>query len=57
MTDRYTQMEHLNWTTFSSPAENCAGRLCKLTQKKYGIIPKVTDKEYFTNSMHKEMCP
>ena len=33
-------------------AENCAGRLCKLTQKKYGIIPKVTDKEYFTNSMH-----
>ena len=52
MTDKYTKEEHLNWSTFSSPAENCAGRLCKLTQKKYGKIHGVTDKEYFTNSSH-----
>ena len=52
MTDKYTNMDHLNWSTFSTPAESCAGRLCKLTKKEYGIIPGVTDKDYFTNSMH-----
>ena len=56
MTDQYTQKDHLNWSTFSTPAESCAGRMCKLTKKKYGVIPGVTDKDYFTNSMHKAEC-
>lgn len=56
MTDQYTVKDHLNWTTFATPAESCAGRLCLLARKKYGIIPGVTDKEYFTNSMHKAEC-
>ena len=33
-------------------AESCAGKLCQLTTKKYGIISGVTDKEYYTNSSH-----
>ena len=37
-------------------AESCAGRLCLLARKKYGVISGVTDKEYFTNSMHKVEC-
>ena len=52
MTDKYTKADHLNWSTFATPAESCAGRLCKLAAKKYGIIKGVTDKEYFTNSSH-----
>ena len=56
MTDQYTQQEHLNWSTFSTPAESCAGRLCLLTRAKYGVLSGITDKEYFTNSMHKVEC-
>lgn len=52
MTDQYTKIDHLNWSTFASPAESAAGRLCLLARKKYGIIDGVTDKEYYTNSMH-----
>lgn len=35
-------------------AENLCYTAMKKFQDKYGVIPKVSDKEYFTNSMH---CP
>lgn len=51
-TDKYTEEEHLNWSTFATPAESCAGKFQKANQKQYGIIDGVTDKEYMTNSFH-----
>lgn len=42
----------LNYTFLATPAEGLAGRFINLDKKKYGIIPKVTDKEYYTNSFH-----
>ena len=42
----------LNFGVMGSPAEGCSGRLLRLTRKKYGVIPGVTDKDYFTNSFH-----
>jgi len=42
----------LNVTLLATPAESLAGRFLKLDKKKYGVIPGVTDKEYYTNSNH-----
>ena len=42
----------LNFGVYFTPAENLAYTAMKKFQKKYGIIPNVSDKEYFTNSIH-----
>lgn len=43
---------HLNWSILGTPAEGLSGTFLKKDRKKYGIIPGVTDKEYYTNSSH-----
>ncbi|MFQ9387425.1 MAG: anaerobic ribonucleoside-triphosphate reductase [Coprococcus sp.] len=35
-----------------TPAESLSGRFVRIDQKKYGKIPGVTDREYYTNSFH-----
>ena len=52
MTDKYTKEEHINWSTFASPAESTSGSMQRSNRKKYGIIPGVTDRGYMTNSNH-----
>ena len=42
----------LNFGVYFTPAENLAHTAMKKFQKEYGIIPRVSDKEYFTNSIH-----
>ena len=51
-TDEYTKKEHWNWTCFATPAESTAGQFQRANQKRFGIIPGVTDREYMTNSNH-----
>ena len=41
-----------NFSVLATPAEGLAGRFTKMDKKKFGIIPGVTDKEYYTNSNH-----
>lgn len=43
---------HLNYGVYYTPAENLSHTALEKFRKKYGIIPKVSDREYFTNSMH-----
>ncbi|MEG1781676.1 MAG: anaerobic ribonucleoside triphosphate reductase [Oscillospiraceae bacterium] len=43
---------HLNFSLLATPAEGLSGRFVKLDKKRYGIIPGVTDKDYYTNSFH-----
>ena len=43
---------HLNWGVMATPAESVAGALLRKDVAKYGVIPGVTDKEYYTNSFH-----
>ena len=33
-------------------AEGLSGRFVKIDKKKYGVIPGVTDRDYYTNSFH-----
>ena len=42
----------LNFTLLATPAEGLSGRFVRIDKKKYGIIPGVTDREYYTNSFH-----
>lgn len=51
----------LNFGVYNTPAENLCYTAMKKFKEKYGIIPNVSDREYFTNSMHvpvyKELSP
>lgn len=51
-TDRKSKETGLNFTLLATPAEGLSGRFVRIDQKKYGIIPGVTDKKYYTNSFH-----
>lgn len=51
-TQKYTKDEHMNWTTFGSPAESTAGTFARACQKKFGKVSGVCDREYLTNSSH-----
>ena len=51
-TDECTKEEHLNFSVFATPAEGLSGRFTAIDKNKYGVIPGVTDKEYYTNSNH-----
>ena len=42
----------LNFGVYYTPAENLCYTAMKKFQEKYGVIEKVSDKEFFTNSMH-----
>ena len=42
----------LNFGVYMTPAENLCYTAMKKFKEKYGIIPNVSDKEYFTNSIH-----
>ena len=42
----------LNFGVYYTPAENLCFTAMKKFKEKYGVIPKVSDKKYFTNSMH-----
>ena len=45
------QYQH-NFSVLATPAEGLSGRFTRIDRKKYGSIPGVTDKEYYTNSNH-----
>lgn len=51
-TDRKTQEDRLNWSTYATPAEGLSGRFIVQDKKTFGIIQGVTDKDYYTNSYH-----
>ena len=50
--DEESEKTHLNFTLLATPAEGLSGRFVRMDQKKYGSIPGVTDREYYTNSFH-----
>ncbi len=50
--DEATEKYHLNFSLIATPAEGLSGRFTRIDRKLYGIIPNVTDREYYTNSFH-----
>ena len=41
-----------NFSVLATPAEGLAGRFTRGDKKKFGVIPGITDKDYYTNSNH-----
>lgn len=57
----FKEQYKLNFGVYYTPAENLCYTAMKRFKKKYGVIPNVSDKEFFTNSIHvpvwKEITP
>ncbi|HIW74374.1 MAG TPA: anaerobic ribonucleoside triphosphate reductase [Firmicutes bacterium] len=50
--DEASRQYGLNFSLIATPAEGLSGRFVRMDKKKYGVIPGVTDREYYTNSFH-----
>jgi ribonucleoside-triphosphate reductase len=50
--DRETDKTGMNFTLLATPAEGLSGRFAKIDAREFGVIPGVTDREYYTNSFH-----
>ncbi|MCI8553352.1 MAG: anaerobic ribonucleoside triphosphate reductase [Clostridiales bacterium] len=50
--DEASQKYGLNFSLIATPAEGLSGRFVRIDKKKFGVIPGVTDREYYTNSFH-----
>jgi ribonucleoside-triphosphate reductase (formate) len=50
--DDATEKYQLNFSLIATPAEGLSGRFTRMDRKKFGIIQGVTDREFYTNSMH-----
>lgn len=48
----FKQEYKLNFGVYYTPAENLCFTAMKVFKRKYGEIPNVSDKKYFTNSIH-----
>ena len=44
--------ENISYSVYGTPMESTTYRFAKCLQKRFGIIPGVTDKNYITNSYH-----
>ncbi len=44
--------EHISYSVYGTPLESTTYKFAKCLQKRFGIIPGVTDKNYITNSYH-----
>ncbi|MDD4752669.1 MAG: anaerobic ribonucleoside-triphosphate reductase [Desulfitobacteriaceae bacterium] len=52
LVDGFGAEYNLNYTLLATPAEGLSGRFLGIDHDEYGLIPGVTDKEYYTNSFH-----
>ena len=50
--DQYCKKYKLNFSLLATPAEGIAGRFTRIDRKEYGVIPGVTDRDFYTNSFH-----
>ncbi len=50
--DAESQKRKMNFTLLATPAEGLSGRFVRMDKQRFGVIPGVTDKEYYTNSFH-----
>jgi anaerobic ribonucleoside-triphosphate reductase len=50
--NEYCETYGHNYSVLATPAEGLSGKFTKKDRKTFGIIPGVTDKEYYTNSNH-----
>ncbi|MEG1751431.1 MAG: anaerobic ribonucleoside-triphosphate reductase, partial [Raoultibacter sp.] len=50
--DRIAAERHLNYGLIATPAEGLSGRFVRMDRERYGSIPGITDRDYYTNGFH-----
>ena len=50
--NKFSELYQHNFSVLATPAEGLSGKFTRVDRKKYGSIPGVTDREYYTNSNH-----
>ena len=50
--DRAAQKHGLNFSLIATPAEGLSGRFVRIDKQRFGEMPGVTDRAYYTNSFH-----
>ena len=50
--NEFCERYHHNYSVLATPAEGLSGKFTKKDRKEFGIIPGVTDRDYYTNSNH-----
>ena len=50
--NQYSEQYQHNYSVLATPAEGLSGRFTARDRKTFGVIPGVTDREYYTNSNH-----
>ncbi|MBP5651215.1 MAG: anaerobic ribonucleoside-triphosphate reductase [Clostridia bacterium] len=51
-TKKWKEAEHIDYSLYGTPLESTTYKFAKCLQKRFGVIPGVTDKSYVTNSYH-----
>jgi len=49
---KWKAQEHIDFSLYGTPLESTTYKFAKCLQKRFGIIPGITDKSYITNSYH-----
>lgn len=50
--DKLGRQYGYHFSIYGTPSESLTDRFCRMDQEFYGMIPDVTDKDYYTNSFH-----
>lgn len=50
--NQYSEEFQHNYSILATPAEGLSGKFTRVDRKTFGVIPGVTDREYYTNSSH-----
>ena len=50
--EEWKKAENISYSVYGTPMESTTYKFAKCLQKRFGIIPGVTDKNYITNSYH-----
>ena len=50
--DEEARKTGLNWSVIATPAEGLSGRFVRMDRERFGSIPGITDRDYYTNSFH-----
>lgn len=49
---QFTEEDHMLYSIYGTPAESLCGTQVKQFRAKFGVVPGVSDKEFFSNSFH-----
>ena len=49
---RWKQKENIDFSLYGTPLESTTYKFAKCLQKRFGMVPGITDKSYITNSYH-----